>query len=81
MNTLTPEYEIFRMKFEGNIYDMQNQSIHIVNHIRTLRNIFQNENLVAKVLICLNRSWKPKVIVIYKSKNLYSVDLTTLFGK
>lgn len=35
MNTLTHDYELFRIEPEENIYDMQKLFIHIVNHMRT----------------------------------------------
>lgn len=42
------------MKPGENIHDMQKHLIHIVNHLRTLRICFQNEDLVSKVLRCWN---------------------------
>lgn len=69
------------MKLEENINEMQKQFIHIMNYMRTLGKAFQNEDLVVKVLIRLNCSWKPKVISIYESRDLSSRDLDTLFGK
>lgn len=81
MNTLTHEYEFLRMKHQENIYDMQKRFIHIVNHMRTFGKVFQNENLVVKVCICLNHSQKPKVTTKFKSRDLSSIDLATHFGK
>lgn len=52
-----------------------------MNHTRTLSKGFQNDNLVIKCFRCLNRIWKPKVVVISESKNLSSMDLATLFEK
>lgn len=46
-----------------------------------MENIFKIEELFIKVLICLNYSWKPKVIVIFESMDLSPMDLTNLFGK
>lgn len=42
---------------------------------------FQNWNLIKKVIRCLNCSLQLKTTVIYESKDLSSMDLTTLFGK
>ncbi|CAJ2652972.1 unnamed protein product [Trifolium pratense] len=81
MNTLTRDYELFRMKSEENIKDMQTRFIHIVNHLRALGKTFNNEDLINKVLGCLNRSWQPKVTAISESRDLASMDLATLFGK
>lgn len=40
MNTLTHDYELFRMKPEENIQDMKKYCIHIVNHMKTLGKVF-----------------------------------------
>lgn len=42
---------------------------------------FLNENLINKIFRCLNYSWQPKASEIYESKDLFSIDLVTLFGK
>lgn len=56
MNTLTHEYELFRMKNDEILLDMEKCFIHIVSHTRILGKVFQNEDLVIKVLRCLNHS-------------------------
>lgn len=81
MNILTYEYELLRMKLEENIYDMRKWFVHIVNHMRTLENVFQNENLLVKIFRFLKRSWQPKVITILESIDLSSIELATLFCK
>jgi hypothetical protein len=81
MNTLTRDYELFRMKSDESIKDMQTRFIHIVNLLRALGKTFNNEDLINKVLRCLNRSWQPKVTAISESRDLASMDLATLFGK
>ncbi|PNX77635.1 receptor-like protein kinase [Trifolium pratense] len=60
---------------------MQTRFIHIVNHLRALGKTFNNEDLINKVLGCLNQSWQPKVTAISESRDLTSMDLATLFGK
>lgn len=54
MNTLIHEYELSRMKFEENIQDTDKRFIHIMNHMRTRDKVFQNDDLVIKVLGCIN---------------------------
>lgn len=81
MNTLTHEYELFRMKSGESIQDMQKRFIHIINHLRALGKTFNNEDLINKVLRCLSRSWLPKVTAICESKDLSFMSLATLFGK
>lgn len=58
MNTLTHEYELFIIKPGENIMDMEICLIHIVKHMRTLGKVFQIEDLVIKLIRCLNRSLK-----------------------
>ena len=55
INTLTHEYELFRMNPNETIQDMQKRFTHIVNHLASLGKIFPNEHLVNKVLRCLSR--------------------------
>jgi hypothetical protein len=81
MNTLTHEYELFRMKSGESIQDMQKRFIHIINHLRALGKSFNNEDLINKILRCLSRSWLPKVTAICESKDLSFMSLATLFGK
>lgn len=42
---------------------------------------FHKEDLINKVLICLNLSWQLKVFVISESKEFPSMDFDTFFGK
>ena len=55
VNTLTHEYELFRMNPNENIQSMQKRFTHIVNHLASLGKIFPNEDLINKVLRCLSR--------------------------
>ena len=57
INTLTHEYELFRMNANERIQDMQKRFTHIVNHLAALGKKFQNEDLINKVLRCLSREW------------------------
>jgi len=58
INTLTHAYELFRMKTNESIQDMQKRLTHIVNHLASLGRIFPNEDLINKVLRCLSRDEK-----------------------
>lgn len=49
--------------------------------MRTLRKTFSNENLVIKILRFINHSFQPKVIVIFESKSLVTMDTHNLFDK
>jgi len=81
INTLTHEYELFRMNQNETIQDMQKRFTHIVNHLASLGKIFPNEDLINKVLRCLSKQWQPKVTAIAESKDLTNMSLATLFGK
>ena len=81
INTLTHEYELFRMNPNETIQDMQKRFTHIVNHLASLGKIFPNEDLINKVLRCLSKEWQPKVTAITESRDLSNMSLATLFGK
>lgn len=49
--------------------------------MRTLEKTFSNEELIVKIIRCLNYSWKPKVAEIFKSRDLSTTETYTLFGK
>ena len=55
INTLTHEYELFRMNQNEIIQEMQKRFTHIVNHLASLGKMFPNEDLINKVLRCLSR--------------------------
>jgi len=81
INTLTHEYELFRINQYEIIQDMQKRFTQIVNHLASLGKIFPNEDLINKVLRCLSRQWQPKVTTITESGDLTNMSLATLFGK
>ena len=78
INTLTHEYELFRMNTNENIQSMQKRFTHIVNHLASLGKTFPNEDLINKVLRFLSREWQPKVTGISESKDLSSVGSSGL---
>ena len=55
INTLTQEYKLFSMNARENISDMQKRFIYLVNQLVALGKIYQNEDLIHKVLRCLCR--------------------------
>jgi len=55
INTLTHEYELFRMNPNESMQDMQKRFTHIINHLASIGKIFPNEDLINKVLRCLSR--------------------------
>ena len=81
INTLTHEYELFKMNQYETRQDMQKRFTHIVTHLASLGKIFPNEDLINKVLRCLSRQCQPKVTTIAESRDLSNMSLATLFGK
>ena len=63
------------------IANVQKQFTHIINHLMSLGNVFDKEELNIKILKCLNRSWQPKVTTISELKDLTSLTTTSSFGK
>jgi len=55
INTLTHEYELFRINQNETMQDIQKRFTHIVNHLTSLGKIFPNKYLINKVLRCLSR--------------------------
>lgn len=76
MNTLTHEYWLFIMKLEKKTFFMicKNDHSHDESHENSGK-VFLNEDLDVKVLRFLKNSWQPKVTIIYKSKDLSSMNL------
>jgi len=58
------EYEMFRMQKGETISKVQKRFSHIVNHLMSLGNTFEKEELNIKILKCLDRTWKLKVTTI-----------------
>jgi len=63
------------------IAEVQKRFIHIVNHLMGLSKEFDKEELIIKVLKCLDRNWQPKVTAISGSKDLSIITTTTLCEK
>jgi len=80
-HALIQEYEVFIMQKGETIVEVQKRFTHIVNHLMSLRKMFDKEELNIKILKCIDRSWQPKVTAISESKNLTSMTTTSLFGK
>ena len=69
------------MQKRETIVEVQKKFTHIINHLMSLRKMFENEELNIKILKCLDKSCKPKVTTIFESKDLTSMTTTSLFGK
>lgn len=69
------------MKSCETIYDLKKRFTHIVNHLFALGKTFDKEEINIKILKSLNRSCQPKVTAIFESRDLATMNMTTLFGK
>src|SRR4051812_40128577 len=81
LNTLSQEYELFRMKPRETILELQKRFVHLTNHLKELGKTLTTEELNLKVLRSLTREWQPKVTAISEKKNLSKMTSATLFGK
>ena len=81
LNTLSQEYELFRMQSGEIILDLQKRFVHLTNHLSVLGKTLMNDELNLKVLRSLTREWQPKVTAILEKKSLSSMTSATLFGK
>ncbi|XP_050877803.1 uncharacterized protein LOC127081601 [Lathyrus oleraceus] len=81
LNTLSQEYELFRMQPGESILDLQKIFVHLTNHLKALGKTLSNDELNLKVLRSLTREWQPKVTAISEEKSLSIMTSATLFGK
>ncbi|XP_012575063.2 uncharacterized protein [Cicer arietinum] len=81
VNTLMHEYELFSMKKEESISDLQTRFTHIVNNLHALGKDVDNEQQIGKIMRCLTREWQPKITAIAESRDLAKMTTATLFGK
>ena len=81
LNTLSQEYEMFRMQPGEKILDMQKRFSHLINHLAALGKTLSNNEINLKILRSLTREWQPKVTAISEKKSLSNMSLAALFGK
>ena len=81
LNTLSQEYEMFRMQPGESIVALQKRFVHLTNHLIALGKTFTNDDLNLKVLRSLTREWQPKVTAISEKKSLSTMTSASLFGK
>ncbi|KAF1864587.1 hypothetical protein Lal_00039215 [Lupinus albus] len=81
LNTLSQEYEMFRMKPDEKILDLQKRFTHLKNHLIALGKVLSNSDLNLKVIRSLSRQWQPKVTAISEKKSLSKMSLPALFDK
>lgn len=80
-NTLMHEFELFNMKKDETISDLQTRFTHVINNLNALGKKIDNEQQISKIMRCLTREWQPKTTAIAESRDLSSMTIATLFGK
>ncbi|GAV74558.1 UBN2 domain-containing protein, partial [Cephalotus follicularis] len=64
INRLVHDYELFTMLENENISSMYACFNDIINALKGLGKVYNNHELVSKILRCLPKSWEPKVTTI-----------------
>ncbi|XP_057997799.1 uncharacterized protein LOC131176781 [Hevea brasiliensis] len=80
MDSLIYQYELFKMKSDETISEMNYRFVEIIGGIKSLGKTFTNEELVKKILKSLPKEWLPKVTSLKDSKDLSKVQLDELLG-
>jgi hypothetical protein len=80
MSMLVHKYELFVMKKDENISEMSTRFTNIVNCLKSLGNIYTNEENVRKILRSLPKRWEAKKTTIYEARDLKVLSLDELFG-
>lgn len=79
LNTLSQEYEMFRMHPGEIILELKNIFTHLTNHLMAFGKTFTNDELNLKVLRSLTRAWQPKVTSISEKKSLSKISSIASF--
>jgi hypothetical protein len=80
LNTLSQEYELFRMQPGESILNMQKRFVHLTNHLKALGKTITNDELNLKVLRSLTREWQPKVTAISEKITIIEPNSPPLLG-
>ncbi|GAV84536.1 UBN2 domain-containing protein, partial [Cephalotus follicularis] len=77
---LNRDYELFKMQPNESIKNLYNRLLDITNGLLGLGKVFGQDELVRKLLGCLNDEWEPKVTAIEESKDLKTMEIEELLG-
>ncbi|GAV63694.1 UBN2 domain-containing protein, partial [Cephalotus follicularis] len=72
--------ELFKMQPNESIKNLYNRLLDITNGLLGLGKVFGQDELVRKLLGCLNDEWEPKVTAIEESKDLKTMEIEELLG-
>ncbi|GAV58369.1 UBN2 domain-containing protein, partial [Cephalotus follicularis] len=73
-------FELFKMQPKESIKDLYNRLLDITNGLLGLGKVFGQDELVRKLLGCLNDEWETKVTAIEESKDLKTMEIEELLG-
>ncbi|GAV87065.1 UBN2 domain-containing protein, partial [Cephalotus follicularis] len=73
-------YELFKMQPNESIKNLYNRLLDITNGLLGLGKVFGQDELVRKLLGCLNDEWESKVTAIEESKDLKTMEIEELLG-
>ncbi|GAV71146.1 LOW QUALITY PROTEIN: zf-CCHC domain-containing protein/UBN2 domain-containing protein, partial [Cephalotus follicularis] len=74
-------YELFKMQPNESIKNLYNRLLDITNALLGLGKVFGKDELIKKLLGCLNDEWEPKVTAIEESKDLKVMEIEELRSK
>ncbi|GAV68943.1 UBN2 domain-containing protein, partial [Cephalotus follicularis] len=77
---LNRDYELFKMQPNESIKNLYNRLLDITNALLGLGKVFGKDELIRKLLGCLNDEWEPKVTAIEESKDLKVMEIGELLG-
>ncbi|XP_075097858.1 uncharacterized protein LOC142175177 [Nicotiana tabacum] len=80
IDMLTIEYELFKMRDDESIQDMDTRFTSIINGLHSLGETIPRNKLVSKILSFLPSSWESKVNAISESKDLQELTIEELIG-
>ncbi|XP_070003192.1 uncharacterized protein [Nicotiana sylvestris] len=80
IDMITTEYELFRMKDDESIQDMQTRFTSIINELHSLSETIPRNKLMRKILNIYPSSWESKVNVIIEAKDLQELTIDELVG-
>ncbi|GAV79211.1 UBN2 domain-containing protein, partial [Cephalotus follicularis] len=77
---LNRDYELFKMQPNESIKNLYNRLLDITNGLLSLGKVFGQDELVRKLLGCLNDEWELKVTAIEESKDMKTMEIEELLG-
>uniref|UniRef100_A0A2C9UWI5 UBN2 domain-containing protein n=1 Tax=Manihot esculenta TaxID=3983 RepID=A0A2C9UWI5_MANES len=80
MQMLVHDFKLFEMKPGKTIAEMSTTFTHLVNLLKALGKIFEEAELVKKILRSLSKSWEAKITVIFDTKGFIRYTYDELIG-